>query len=235
MARLRRRQDRRGPRPARPRASPPAGDGQRIPETVIVQPSDELIELRGRPRPTAPTRSGTGPSRRTKTTCSRSATDGRQAALDLRLVGLPQTVPGKIEAAAGRIAAIWQAHRDDEYLRPDGSRTRSRGSLQIVFCDLGTPRHRAGTSTTSCATSSSPAACPATAIRFVHEAKNDTDKAELFAACRAGHVAVLVGSTEKMGVGTNVQARAIALHHLDARGGPRTSPSARAGSSARAT
>jgi hypothetical protein len=53
-------------------------------------------------------------------------------------------------------------------------------------------------------------------IRFIHEAKTDRDKAQLFAACRAGRVAVLVGSTEKMGVGTNVQDRAIALHHLDA-------------------
>ncbi len=50
----------------------------------------------------------------------------------------------------------------------------------------------------------------------MHEAKSDTDLARLFAACRSGHVAVLIGSTEKMGVGTNVQDRAIALHHLDA-------------------
>ena len=57
---------------------------------------------------------------------------------------------------------------------------------------------------------------PATSVRFVHEAKNDTELARLFAACRSGHVAVLVGSTEKMGVGTNVQDRAIALHQLDA-------------------
>jgi hypothetical protein len=57
---------------------------------------------------------------------------------------------------------------------------------------------------------------PRESVRFVHEAKTDTDLARLFAACRSGHVAVLVGSTEKMGVGTNVQDRAIALHHLDA-------------------
>ena len=56
---------------------------------------------------------------------------------------------------------------------------------------------------------------PREAIRFVHDAKTDRDKGELFAACRAGTVAVLLGSTEKMGVGTNVQFRAIALHHLD--------------------
>ena len=56
---------------------------------------------------------------------------------------------------------------------------------------------------------------PRDAIRFIHDAKTDRDKGELFAACRAGTVAVLIGSTEKMGVGTNVQFRAIALHHLD--------------------
>ena len=57
---------------------------------------------------------------------------------------------------------------------------------------------------------------PAEAIQFIHDARTDRDKARLFAACRTGAVAVLVGSTEKMGVGTNVQDRAIALHHLDA-------------------
>jgi hypothetical protein len=57
---------------------------------------------------------------------------------------------------------------------------------------------------------------PQDAVRFIHEARTDRDKAQLFAACRSGRVAVLVGSTEKMGVGTNVQDRAIALHHLDA-------------------
>ena len=52
-------------------------------------------------------------------------------------------------------------------------------------------------------------------IRYIHEAKNDAEKGRLFAAARAGHVAVLIGSTEKMGVGTNIQARAVAMHLLD--------------------
>ncbi|CAN5506112.1 hypothetical protein BH10ACT5_BH10ACT5_00910 [soil metagenome] len=56
---------------------------------------------------------------------------------------------------------------------------------------------------------------PAEQVRYMHQAKTDVEKARLFAAARAGHAAVLIGSTEKMGVGTNVQARAIALHHLD--------------------
>jgi hypothetical protein len=56
---------------------------------------------------------------------------------------------------------------------------------------------------------------PQTRVAFIHDARNDKAKADLFAACRDGRVNVLVGSTEKMGVGTNVQARAVALHHLD--------------------
>ena len=78
------------------------------------------------------------------------------------------------------------------------------------------PPDQAGTPTTNSAPSSPPAACRREKIRFIHDAKTDRDKARLFAACRTGAVAVLIGSTEKMGVGTNVQDRAIALHHLDA-------------------
>ncbi len=56
---------------------------------------------------------------------------------------------------------------------------------------------------------------PAERVRFMHEARNDREKGELFAAARTGRVSVLISSTEKMGVGTNVQARAVALHHLE--------------------
>ena len=125
------------------------------------------------------------------------------------------TVPGKIGTAADRIAAIWAG---PPRRRLPGTRTGR------------TPRSAAACSWSS-ATSAPPATgwnvydelrdqltargLPAGRIRFVHDAKTDRDKGELFAACRAGTVAVLVGSTEKMGVGTNVQVRAIALHHLD--------------------
>jgi N12 class adenine-specific DNA methylase len=192
----------------------PRHDGQPGPETAAVEPSGELLgyvaELgerasQVRNRAVAPEEDN----------MLKISGDGRRAALDLRLLGLPQTTPGKIGAAADRIAALWAAHRDDEYLAPDGSPYPARGSLQLVFCDLGTPSSgwnvydelrdqltRRG--------------LPRETIRFIHEAKTDRDKARLFAACRAGSVAVLAGSTEKMGVGTNVQDRVIALHHLDA-------------------
>ena len=141
--------------------------------------------------------------------------DGRRAALDLRLLGLPQTTPGKITAAADRIAAIWSSHQDDEYFDPGGLPYPVRGSLQLVFCDLGTPGP-GWNAYEELRDQLVARGLPGEAIRFIHEAKTDRDKAQLFAASRAGRVAVLIGSTEKMGVGTNVQDRAIALHHLDA-------------------
>jgi len=189
-------------------------DGQRAPETVTVEPSDELLDYvaqlgeraeRVRTRAVDPDEDN----------MLAISGDGRRAALDLRLVGLPQNTRGKTGAAASRIAAIWHTCRDKEYRAPDGTPYPVRGALQLVFCDLGTPGPGWNVyddlrdHLTACG-------LPQEAVRFIHEAKTDRDKAQLFAACRSGSVAVLVGSTEKMGVGTNVQDRAIALHHLDA-------------------
>jgi hypothetical protein len=142
--------------------------------------------------------------------------DGRRAALDMRLVAGERTLGEcKLERAAQTIAGIWRENRDRTYLDPDtGERSPTAGALQIVFCDLSTPSDtwnaygelRALLETQG---------VPGRQVRFVHEARNDAEKGRLFASCRAGHVAVLVGSTEKMGVGTNIQPRAIALHHVD--------------------
>jgi hypothetical protein len=189
-------------------------DGQRAPQTVAIEPSGELLDyvrdLGGRA-----TKVRNRAVRPDEDNMLKISGDGRRAALDLRLLGLPQTTPGKIAAAADRITAIWAAHDDDEYFDPDGIPYPGRGSLQLVFCDLGTPGpgwnvydELRGQLVVR--------GLPPEKIRFIHEAKTDRDKARLFAACRTGAVAVLVGSTEKMGVGTNVQDRAIALHHLDA-------------------
>ena len=192
----------------------PRADGQRAPETVTVEPSDELLDYvrdlgdraaRVRNRAVDPDEDN----------MLKISGDGRRAALDLRLLGLPQTTPGKITAAADRIAAIWTAHQDDEYFDPGGVPYPVRGSLQLVFCDLGTPGP-GWNAYDELRDQLVARGLPYEAIRFIHEAKTDRDKAQLFAASRAGRVAVLIGSTEKMGVGTNVQDRAIALHHLDA-------------------
>jgi Helicase conserved C-terminal domain len=141
--------------------------------------------------------------------------DGRRAALDLRLAGLPQDTPGKAHAAAQQIAAIWRAHRGDAYQAPDGTPYPLRGSLQLVFCDLGTPRPGWNVYD-ELRDQLASRGLPRESVRFVHEARTDRDKGQLFAACRSGRVAVLIGSTETMGTGVNVQDRAVALHHLDA-------------------
>jgi hypothetical protein len=188
-------------------------DGQRAPETVITQPSDVQLDIMASlgERADAIRNRKVQPE---EDNMLKVCMDGRKAALDLRLLGLPMTEPGKIDAAADRITDLWRAHRDDTYPAPGGLDAPVRGSLQLVFCDIGTPSddwnvygELRGQLVAR--------GMPREAVRFVHDAKSDRDKGELFAACRAGTVAVLIGSTEKMGVGTNVQFRAIALHHLD--------------------
>lgn len=189
-------------------------DGTRGPRTMILAPSDELVDyvawLGKRAEDVANRVVDPSTDNMLKIT-----TDGRKAALDLRLAGGDRTEDNKAEHAADRIHAIWQANRDRVYRDPvTGERAPVPGALQIVFCDLGTPSAtwnvyeelrrqlvRRGV--------------PREEVRFMHEAAKDADKARMFAAARAGHVSVLVGSTQKMGVGTNVQARAVALHHLD--------------------
>ena len=113
-------------------------DGQRVPEIIQVGPSGGqeafIITLGSR----AEAIRG-GHVKPDEDNMVSVCTDGRMAALDMRLLGQPMDVPGKIGAAAGKIAAIWQAHRDDVYPGPDGQPHPVRGSLQIVFCDLGTP------------------------------------------------------------------------------------------------
>jgi hypothetical protein len=147
------------------------------------------------------------------------ATHGRMAALDLRLLGRDPGEDAKLAAAATRIAGIHHANADRAY--PDSD---VAGSLQIVFCDLGTPSARSRSAGGLSAGWNAydelkqllvERGVPAEKIRYVHEARNDKEKGEMFAAARNGRISVLLGSTEKMGVGTNDQARAIALHHLD--------------------
>src|SRR6266568_7540938 len=192
----------------------PRDDGQRTPEIVTVEPSDALLDYVAQlgDRADKVRTRAVGPD---EDNMLKISGHGRRAALDLRLVGLEQETPGKTAVAADRIAAIWRANHDREYRSPEGTSYPVRGSLQIVFCDLGTPGPGWNVYD-DLRDQLSARGLPRESVRFIHEAKTDRDKAHLFAACRAGRVAVLVGSTEKMGVGTNVQDRAIALHHLDA-------------------
>ena len=184
------------------------------PETVVVPSSPELAELvaeLGRRAEAVRARA----VRPEEDNMLKISGDGRAGALDLRLLGRARPEgPTKIDVAAERIAAIWAEHRGDRYLDPSGQPHPRPGALQLVFCDLGTPGERWNVYDELKAQLTA-RGVPAEAVRFIHDAADDRAKAELFAACRAGSVAVLVGSTDKMGVGTNVQARAVALHHLD--------------------
>ena len=191
-------------------------DGKRAAATVPVQPTVELEAFISRlgERATEVAAQRVAPQDDNMLTIS---TDGRKAALDIRLVaqGDPSG-PTKIDIAAEAIHATWQATRDNEYLDViTGEPSPVRGALQLVFSDIGTPNTERWNVYDELHLQLVQRGLPAESVRFMHEAKSDADKARLFAAARAGHIAVLIGSTEKMGVGTNVQARAVALYHLD--------------------
>jgi N12 class adenine-specific DNA methylase/predicted RNA methylase len=132
--------------------------------------------------------------------------DGRKAALDMRLVAPRETeaADGKVSLCAERIHGIW---RDT---------TAFRGT-QAVFCDLSTPTDDGRFSVYHVIRAKLVGmGVPGTEIAFIHDFESDTAKAELFKAVREGRIRVLLGSTLKMGVGTNIQTRLAALHHLDA-------------------
>lgn len=135
--------------------------------------------------------------------------DGRRVALDPHLVGIGGKA-GKIALVADRMAKIYARDVDRAY--PGSDRP---GSLQLALCDQGTPGSN-GTQTYGRLKAELVArGVPASAIRFVHEATTDKARAALFAACRDGQVSILLGSTGKVGVGTNIQTRLAALHHVD--------------------
>jgi N12 class adenine-specific DNA methylase len=143
-----------------------------------------------------------------------------RAAIDMRLVGGHGEEGGKIDAAVHKIAEIYEENKDRIYPVSDEDLTPQKlpGSVQIVFMDAGTPGSTAKNAWDGYAYMKAElveAGVPADKIRFIHEAKTDKAKAKLFEDARNGRIAVLVGSTEKMGTGTNIQARAVALHHMD--------------------
>lgn len=131
--------------------------------------------------------------------------DGRKLALDQRLINdtLPDYESGKVAACADEIYSIWD-------------RTTPERSSQLVFCDLSTP-HGDGKFNVydDLRKKLTEKGIPEEEIAFIHEANSEVQKKELFGKVRNGQVRVLIGSTSKMGAGTNVQKHLCALHHLD--------------------
>lgn len=131
--------------------------------------------------------------------------DGRKLALDQRMIDpmLPDDPESKVNACVDNVYRIWEEHADTK-------------ATQLVFCDLSTPKNDSTFNVYDDMREKLIArGIPAEQIRFIHEATTDAQKKELFGKVRSGEVRVLFGSTPKMGAGTNVQDRLIAIHNLD--------------------
>lgn len=143
--------------------------------------------------------------------------DGTKCALDVSLVQRSYEDPehSKIHVAAKRIVEIYQRTKDNVYKDEIGNDHPRPGALQLVFCDLSTPKPGDWNVYDALKRRLTTMGIPAGKIAFMQQAKSDMEKAKLFEAARSGSIAVLIGSTETMGTGVNVQRRAIAGHHLD--------------------
>ena len=131
--------------------------------------------------------------------------DGRKLALDQRLINplLPDFEGSKLNTCVENIFQIWKD-------------TADKKSAQLVFCDLSTPRSEEEFSVyTDIRKKLMERGIPAEEIRFIHEADTEVKKQELFKKVRKGEVRVLLGSTQKMGAGTNCQDKLVALHDID--------------------
>lgn len=131
--------------------------------------------------------------------------DGRKLALDQRMIDpmLPDDPDSKVNACVDNVYRIWKEHADTK-------------ATQLVFCDLSIPKNDGTFNVYDDMREKLIArGIPAEQIRFIHEATTDAQKKELFGKVRSGEVRVLFGSTPKMGAGTNVQDRLIAIHNLD--------------------
>jgi N12 class adenine-specific DNA methylase/predicted RNA methylase len=143
------------------------------------------------------------------------STDGRTASLDLRLIGDHTDAPQKIDVAADRLAEIWREHKDDIYYQADGTPEPIRGSLQLVFCDLGVPRRGRWNVYEGLRDELVARGMPADQIRFAQNAKNRRQKDQLDQDARDGKIAVLIGSRQGLGTGRNIQRRVITVLQLD--------------------
>lgn len=135
----------------------------------------------------------------------RITNDGRKLALDMRLIQplAPDDPNGKLATCTRNVIRIWE-------------QTMEQRSTQLVFCDLSTPKEDGTFSVyNELKKKLMEAGIPEEEIAFIHDADSETKKKALFARVRTGQVRILLGSTQKMGAGTNVQDRLIALHDLD--------------------
>ena len=173
-------------------------------ETVVAKPSDlqkEMVqELSKR---AARIHSGTVDASEDNMLCVTN--DGRKIGLDVRLMNpmLPDDPNSKLNVCVQNVLKIWEEGKDQKL-------------TQLLFCDLSTPKNDGNFNVYDDIRKKLIAAgVPENEIEFIHNADTEVKKAALFSKVRSGDVRVLLGSTAKMGAGTNVQSRLVAVHHLD--------------------
>ena len=173
-------------------------------ETVVAKPSDlqkEMVqELSKR---AARIHSGTVDASEDNMLCVTN--DGRKIGLDVRLMNpmLPDDPNSKLNVCVQNVLKIWEEGKDQKL-------------TQLLFCDLSTPKNDGNFNVYEDIRKKLVAAgVPENEIEFIHNADTEAKKAALFSKVRSGDVRVLLGSTAKMGAGTNVQSRLVTVHHLD--------------------
>ena len=173
-------------------------------ETVVAKPSDlqkEMVqELSKR---AAEIHSGNVDASVDNMLCVTN--DGRKIGLDVRLMNpmLPDDPNSKLNVCVQNVLKIWEEGKDQKL-------------TQLLFCDLSTPKNDGNFNVYDDIRKKLVAAgVPENEIEFIHNADTEAKKAALFSKVRSGDVRVLLGSTAKMGAGTNVQSRLVAVHHLD--------------------
>ena len=173
-------------------------------ETVVAKPSDiqkkMVQELSKR---AARIHSGTVDASEDNMLCVTN--DGRKIGLDVRLMNpmLPDDPNSKLNVCVQNVLKIWEEGKDQKL-------------TQLLFCDLSTPKNDGNFNVYDDIRKKLIAAgVPENEIEFIHNADTEAKKAALFSKVRSGDVRVLLGSTAKMGAGTNVQSRLVAVHHLD--------------------
>ena len=173
-------------------------------ETVVVKPSEIQKEMvQNLSERAAKMHSGTVDASEDNMLCITN--DGRKIGLDQRLMNplLPDDPASKLNACVRNVLKIWEEGKDQKL-------------TQLLFCDLSTPKNDGNFNVYEDIRKKLIAAgVPENEIEFIHNADTEAKKAALFSKVRSGDVRVLLGSTAKMGAGTNVQDRLVAVHHLD--------------------
>ena len=173
-------------------------------ETVVVKPSEtQKAMVQELSRRAAEIHSGNVDASVDNMLCVTN--DGRKIGLDVRLMNpmLPDDPNSKLNVCVRNVLKIWEEGKDQKL-------------TQLLFCDLSTPKNDGNFNVYDDIRKKLIAAgVPESEIEFIHNADTEAKKATLFSKVRSGDVRVLLGSTAKMGAGTNVQQRLVAVHHLD--------------------